>query len=191
MRAGQPDRVLVGGFWAVSEGRLDRGLHNLLLQVAADGTVEAEILLPAAMEAESVRFGFEGVAAWDDKAVVAIQRCWNGDPADHVKPAVYDPAIAGWSFVRYRKAEPSSPRGGWVGLSEITAIGDDRFLIIEPDNQPGIYSTHKVVTEISLAGIEPVPFGGVLMVTDNDGVDDATGETQFQLLDIGMLADMM
>ncbi len=216
-----------GGFWAVSEGRLDRGLHNLLLRVAPDGTVEAEIKLPEAVEAESVRFGFEGVAAWGDRAIIAIQRSWNDDPANHVKLAVYDPASEGWSFVRYPIAAPTSPRGGWVGLSEITAIGDDRFLIIERDNQPGVYSTHKVVTQISLAGVEPAAFGGdlpvvektvvadllplmratngwisdkpeglavtadgtVLMVTDNDGVDDAHGETL--LLTVGNLDELM
>jgi DNA-binding beta-propeller fold protein YncE len=216
-----------GGFWAVSEGRLDRDRHNLLLQVAEDGTVEAEIMLPEEVEAQSVRFGFEGVATWGDRVIVAIQREWNDDPENHVKLAVYDPAAQSWSFVRYPIDAPSSPRGGWVGLSEITAIGDDEFLLIERDNQPGVYSTHKVLTHISLADVEPAPFGGdipvvektvvadllaamretngwvgdkpegiavtaqgrVLVVTDNDGVDDASGETQ--LIDLGPLSELL
>ncbi|NNG02533.1 MAG: alkaline phosphatase [Inquilinus sp.] len=223
-----------GGFWVVSEGRIERGRRNLLLRVAADGTVLEEIGLPTAYETNfSVRFGFEGVAAWGDKAIVAIQREWADDADDEVKLAVYDPATASWSFVRYPKDPPSSPRGGWVGLSEITAIGGDRFLIIERDNQPGIYATRKVVTEISLAGVEPGPLDEVmpepstlplvektvivdllplmratngwisdkpeslavsadrrmLVITDNDGVDGAAGETL--LFDLGSLADLM
>ncbi len=219
-----------GGFWLVSEGRLDRDLHNLLIQAAADGTVEAEIMLPQDLEADSVRFGFEGVAAWTEdgveRVIVATQREWGDDPQGHVKLAVYTPSEEAWSFVRYPIDKPSSANGGWVGLSEITYLGDRRFALIERDNQPGIYSTHKVVSVIDLAGIEPVAFGGdlpvvdktvvfdllpgmragngwisdkpeglavtadgrVIVVTDNDGVDDATGETQ--LLVIGTAGEL-
>ena len=67
------------------------------------------------------------------------------DPEGRVKLAVYDPADESGSFIRYPIQAPSSPRGGWVGLSEISNIGDDRFLVTERDNQPGDYSTHKVV----------------------------------------------
>lgn len=220
-----------GGFWLVSEGRLDRDLHNLLIAADADGNVTQEVMLPTEVEAVSVRFGFEGVATWTEDGVehviVAIQREWGDDPEGQVKLAIYTPADESWRFVRYPIDAPSSANGGWVGLSEITYLGDRRFALIERDNQPGIYASHKVVTVIDLAGIEPQPFGGdlplvekriaidllpemlagngwisdkpeglavtadgrVVFVSDNDGVDDATGETQLMTVgNAGMLA---
>jgi hypothetical protein len=133
------------------------------------------------------------------------------------KLAVYDPATAGWAFVHYPLTDPQSPAGGWVGLSEITALGGDRFALIERDNQPGADAALKTITVISLEGVEPMPLGQTLpvvekkvaidvlpamrqsngwisdklegfavlaigqlvAVTDNDGVDGATGETLF------------
>ncbi|MEO1248582.1 MAG: esterase-like activity of phytase family protein, partial [Pseudomonadota bacterium] len=116
--------------------------------------------------------------------------------------------------------------GGWVGLSEVTWLGDERFAILERDNQPGDYAVIKTVTTIDLAGVEPAALDGdipvvekqlaidllpimqatngwisdkpegiaitadgqVFMVSDNDALDDATGETQFlNLGDAGSL----
>ena len=211
-----------GGFWVVSEGNASR--PNLLLAVAANGTVEEEIGLPDSVVANMINNGFEGVASWMDadteKVIVAFQRSWNDDPANHVKLGIYDPSTGEWSFVGYELNEPTSPNGGWVGLSEITYLGDSRFAIIERDNQPGVYSTYKVVTTIDLSTVTPVMAGEelpvvektivvdilaemlaangwisdkpeglavttdgtVYLVIDNDGVDDAPGETQFIVL---------
>lgn len=214
-----------GGFWLASEGHPGNERSNYILGVNTDGMVEQEITLPDDLVAQAVRFGFEGVASWADEGgerlIVAIQREWADDPDNQVKLGIYDPSSEAWSFVGYPIAEPMSERGGWVGLSEITYLGDQRFALIERDNQPGIYSAHKVVTVISLDGVDPVPYGetlpvveptvaidllpllqasngwisdkpeglavtsdgAVYLVTDNDGVDDATGETL--LLNIG------
>ena len=211
-----------GGFWVVSEGNASR--PNLLLAVAADGTVEEEIGLPDSVVANMINNGFEGVASWMDgdneKVIVAFQRSWNDDPANHVKLGIYDPSSGEWSFVGYELDAPTSPNGGWVGLSEITYLGDGRFAIIERDNQPGVYSTYKVITTIDLSTVTPVMAGEelpvvektiaidilevmlaangwisdkpeglavaadgtVYLVIDNDGVDDAPGETQFIVL---------
>lgn len=219
-----------GGFWLASEGHPDNGLHNYLIAVAADGTVEQELTLPTDVEAVAVRFGFEGVASWmedgTEHVIVAVQREWGDDPDGTVKLALYSPSDESWSFVRYPIDKPTSPNGGWVGLSEITYLGDRRFALIERDNQPGLFSTHKVISVIDLAGVTPQPFGSdlpivdktvaidllpamladqgwisdkpeglavtadgtVIVVTDNDGVDDATGQTQ--LLRIGSSADL-
>lgn len=212
MRAGR-------GFWAVSEGNADR--PNLLLSIAEDGTVEEEIGLPESVVANQVNNGFEGVAAWTEdgteRVIVAFQREWMDDPAGQVKLGIYTPSTGEWTFLGYPIAEPSSPNGGWVGLSEITHLGGSRFALIERDNQPGVYGTYKVVTVIDLANALPVPAGEpvpviertvaidilevmngargwisdkpeglavaadgeVYLVIDNDGVDDAPGETQF------------
>ncbi len=212
-----------GGFWVASEGNPDSKnpltTRSLLLAVAPDGTVQEEISLPDALYAEAVRFGFEGVAVWGEgatqKVIVAVQREWQDDPEGMTKLAVYDPAEKSWGFVHYPLDAPVGP--GWVGLSEITALGDDRFALIERDNQPGDAAALKKVTVISLAGVEPKAYGETLpvvakrdaidllplmrathgwisdkpeglavlangelvAVTDNDGVDDATGETLF------------
>jgi hypothetical protein len=148
---------------------------------------------------------------------VAVQREWQDDPKGMAKLAVYVPATKSWGFLHYPLEAPRSPAGGWVGLSEITALGGDRFALIERDNQPGADAAMKAVTVISLAGAEPKPYGAELpvvaksvaadvlapmratngwisdkaeglallangelvAVTDNDGVEDATGETLF------------
>jgi hypothetical protein len=208
-----------GGFWIVSEGNADQ--PNLLLAVAADGTVEQEIGLPQDVVANQVNNGFEGVASWMDgggeRVIVAFQREWQDDPDNHVKLGIYDPQSGEWSFVAYELAAPTSANGGWVGLSEITHLGGSRFALIERDNQPGVYSTYKVITVIDLASAAPAAAGEplslvektvavdilaemlavngwisdkpeglavaidgtVYLVIDNDGVDDAPGETQF------------
>ncbi len=160
-----------GGFWAVSEGRLDRGRKNLLLQVAADGAVEAVIGLPEAVEAGSTRHGFEGVAAWGDRVVVAVQRSWRDDPEHHVKLAIYHPGSATWSFVHYPLSRPASRRSS-VGVSDITSIGEGRFLVLERDNQAGSAATHKMVTLISLADVAPAPFGDTPPVVEKTVVAD-------------------
>lgn len=146
---------------------------------------------------------------------------------------VYTPAIdtdpaaeeGEWKFFYYPLDAVESPAGGWVGLSEITALGDGRFAVVERDNQSGPDTRIKRVYEIDLSGVTPAAEGGtfpllsktlaidvlpamqagkgwvhdkleglartadgtVYVVTDNDGVDDSTGETQF--LDLGKALD--
>lgn len=185
--------------------------------MAPDGTVEQEIALPDALDGQAARFCLEGVATWGEgdaqKVIVAVQREWKDDPKGMAKLAFYDPAAKSWGFVHYPLAAPAGE--GWVGLSEITALGGDRFALIERDNQPGDAAALKSVTVISLAGVTPKPYGETLLtvtktvamdllpamratrgwisdkpeglallangelvaVTDNDGVDNATGET--------------
>ncbi len=217
-----------GGFWLVSEGNPESEnpliQQSLLLRVAEDGAVEEEIHLPDSVLEQAIRFGFEGVAATgageDEQVVVAFQRAWEDDPENNAKLGLYSPASGEWSFLLYPLEVPKSPRGGWVGLSEISALGDGRFAVIERDNQPGDYAVIKTVRVISLDGVEPAPAGSelsvvekgasvdlltamtatrgwisdkpeglvvledgrVFMVTDNDGVDDAHGETTFVML---------
>lgn len=220
-----------GGFWLASEG--DPAVEgdfqqNLLIAVAADGTVEQEVPLPEALAAEATRYGFEGVTLTDggDTVWVAIQRSWNDDAENQVKLGAYTPATGEWRFVAYPLDAPTSPAGGWVGLSEITALDDDTLLVLERDNQRGLDAAEKVIYRVDLAGVEPVPYGETLpvvsktlafdllpalrapagwtpdkpegftvtadgrlfLVTDNDGVDAASGESQF--LRLGTTADL-
>lgn len=219
-----------GGFWLATEGNPEKELLNKILAVAADGTVEEEILLPEALAKEAERFGFEGIASWNDngteKLVVAVQREWKDDPKGLVKLAIYAPEAKSWSFVHYPLDKPKSANKGWVGLSEITALGGSRFALIERDNQPGVYAAIKNITTIDLGSVEPKPLGEALPVVekkvamdvlplmqqsqgwisdkieglaltpggqvyaviDNDGLSDATGETQF--LRLGALGQL-
>jgi hypothetical protein len=165
-----------GGFWLASEGNPEQEnplqQRSLLLAVAADGSVEREVPLPDAAYEQAIRFGFEGVATRgegaDEQVVVAVQRAWKDDPEDSAKLAIYSPAQDSWSFVRYPLEAPKSERGGWVGLSEITHLGEDRFALIERDNQPGDYAAIKTITVISLAGIAPGALGEELPLLDKE-----------------------
>ncbi len=86
------------------------------------------------------------------------------------KLAVYDPAAKGWGFVDYPLEAPAAE--GWVGLSEITSLGGDRFALIERDNQPGAAAALKNVTVISLAGVGPKPLGEQLPVVTKSTAAD-------------------
>ena len=213
-----------GSFWLVSEGN-SGSRPNLLILVAADGTVIKEISLPAAVVAKQKSNGFEGVAVVgsgaDEKVVIAFQREWIDDPAGMTRIGFYSPESDSWAFAYYPL--DTAPAGAWVGLSEITAIDDENFVVIERDNQQGEKAQLKRLYQFSLSGITPVAEGGsfptlsksltkdlmpnlaetggwivdkvegtaittegkVYVVTDNDGVDDASGETRF--MDLGKL----
>jgi len=225
-----------GGFWIASEGAgsVDDPEQpvtsaNLLVEVAADGTVLNQIPLPAEVNALQRRFGFEGVAAVGagaaEQVYVAIQREWVDDPAGQVRIGRYTPATGAWTFFYYPLDEPISPNGGWVGLSEIVALNETTFAVIERDNQGGSDAVIKRIYTFSIDGLTPQPQGGIFpvvaktlvrdllsdlmadhgpvlekvegltvmadgttwIVTDNDGVDGSSGETQ--LIDLGPVFD--
>lgn len=209
-----------GSFWLVSEGN-GGSRPNLLIKAAADGTVMQEINLPAAVLAKQKKNGFEGVAVTgsgeQEKVYVAFQREWKEDPAGMVRIGVYSPAGDSWGFLYYPIEATDT---GWIGLSELTAIDDNNFVVIERDNQQGDRARIKRLYRFSIADMVPVAEGGsfpvvsktlahdllpdlqathgwvldkvegtaiakdgaVYVVTDNDGVDDSSGETRFMPL---------
>jgi hypothetical protein len=146
-----PEGVAVranGGFWVASEGNTPPDspgiINDLLLQVAPNGVVEKEIILPASLRANPFRFGFEGVTCIVDSdgkemVYVCLQRKWPDDPVGFCKIAKYDVTNEAWTFALYPLDAPTSPYPGtnWVGLSEITAIDEHTLLILERDNQAG------------------------------------------------------
>jgi len=151
-----------GGFWVASEGAgsvaayepgRDINSANLIFKVSANGVIQRVIALPATMNAMQARYGFEGIAEHDGKLVVAIQRSW--DPANFGASTligVFDLTTRAWSFMRYPLDPVASPNGGWVGLSEISAIGNNRFLVVERDNQMGPDARIKRLYRIDLSG---------------------------------------
>jgi hypothetical protein len=212
-----------GGFWLASEGNPKEDLANRLLRVSSDGAVEEVIALPDSIAAGATGSGLEGVtvSGSGDAEVVwlAVQREWKDDDEGSVKLLSYKPASLEWGVLRYPLEAPEGE--GWIGLSEITAIGEDKLVIIERDNQIGEAAKVKALYSVSLAGIEPavpgedapmvqktllrdlVPDlkaangyildkvesfaldrdGKAYIITDNDGVDDSSGETQFIVLE--------
>ena len=131
-----------GGFWIASEGNGTAGeaarpinSPNLLIKTLRDGTITNVVRLPADVEARQLRFGFEGVAEYNGQVFVAFQRAWAGDTDPRI--GIYDPATDSWRFLFYPLDAVESPAAGWVGLSDLTSLGNGRFLVVERDNQGG------------------------------------------------------
>ena len=146
-----------GGFWIASEGAGTVGeaarpvlSANLVFKVSAAGVVQQIIQLPADVNAKQQRFGFEGIAESNGKLVVAFQRAWAGETQPRI--GVYDIAAQTWQFMFYPLDAVASPNGGWVGLSDITALGNNRFMVVERDNQFGPDARIKRLYRIDLTG---------------------------------------
>lgn len=197
---------------------------NLLVRIGDGGVIEQVVSLPIELVRNQLRFGFEGVASVEESGVeilyVCFQRAWTaaGDPSDKARIGRYDTATGAWTFAYYPLDAPTSPNGGWVGLSEIVSLGNGRFAVIERDNQAGPDATIKHLASFSIDGIvfrpssesakfdtvvkqldrdliaqgdyqagvilekieglAVLPGGEALVVTDNDGVNGSSGETQ-------------
>ncbi len=209
-----------GGFWLASEGnpeKKDSPTQSTLIRTDAKGAIEEIVELPEALRAAASRFGFEGVTVTgsgaEETVWIAVQREWKDDPKGMVKILAYRPSTKAWSAVHYPL---ESVAGGWVGLSEITAVGPKAFVVIERDNLVGAPAKIKRLVRFSLDGVEPAPLGGALpvvkktlvrdllpdlkapggyvldkvesfaidaagnavFITDNDGIDGSSGETQ-------------
>jgi len=162
-----------GGFWLASEGNPDKEKANRLLRVGPDGAVEEDIELPQGLASQAVRFGLEGVTVTgegeEETVWLAVQREWGDDEKGMVKLLSYKPASGEWGVVHYPldKAEK-----GWVGLSEITAAGDGRFLIVERDNQIGDAAKIKRLYAVSLDGVTPAAPGDEPPVVEKSLVRD-------------------
>ena len=91
----------------------------------------------------------------------------------------YDVATASWSFYYYPLEAPLSDFGGWVGLSEITALDDENFYVIERDNQANADAAIKRIYRFSVDGLIP-------------SVDSPVGSTpNFPILEKTLVRDLM
>ena len=147
-----------GGFWVVSEGAgtvgdADRPVNslNFIFKTDPNGVIEDVISLPAALNDVQLRFGFEGVAEYNSNVYVAFQRVWPGD--DNVRIGIYDTVSETWSFLFYPLETPASQNGGWVGLSDLTALGNGEFLVVERDNQGGPDAAIKRLYKFDVTGL--------------------------------------
>ncbi|WP_085904627.1 esterase-like activity of phytase family protein [Kiloniella majae] len=206
-----------GSFWVVSEGKPEKR-ESKLLHVLPTGQVAREVALPVALESQMKKHGLEGVTLYNDTLYIAVQRAWKDDAKGYTKIISHDLKAGTWGVNAYRLDEPESPAGGWVGLSEITSLGNGDLAIVERDNKGGPDAAIKRIYRVSVKhtaaaelGAKEVPVlrktlirdvlvdlnrangwtpdklegltvaadGTVYAVTDNDGVDDSTGETLF------------
>src|SRR5690606_20964848 len=131
-------------------------------EVAEDGTVLAEVALPAEVAAQQRNNGYEGVAVVgrgaSEQVWVAFQREWGDDPEGLVRIGRYTPATGEWAFLHYPLDEVTSPAGGWIGLSEIASVdGGTTFAVIERDNQAGPDATNKRIYTFDVTEVVPVP----------------------------------
>jgi hypothetical protein len=143
------------GFWIVSEGSGTMGdaerpyeFPNILLQVSAAGVIQQAIFLPTEVNMIQVRFGFEGVAEDSPHVVIAMQRAWGDEPNPRL--AIYNKESGEFTFVFYPLDEPESQNGGWVGLSDISPLGNGKFAVLERDDQFGPDAVIKKIYEIDL-----------------------------------------
>jgi len=160
-----------GGFWVASEGAGNWGdadrpfeSYNLLLRVSGTGLIEQVVTLPDEVNTRQQRFGFEGVNAVmegdTEMLYVVFQREWHGDIDNHVRIGQYNTASEQWKFFYYPLDDVESAFGGWVGLSDISHLGDDQFMVIERDNQGGPDAAIKRLYQFSIAGLTPLADDG-------------------------------
>jgi len=161
------DTAVGNGFWLASEGtgNLVNGVSNpanrpfegpnLIARVRGNGRIQEVILPPVELTRNQFRFGFEGVAVVGNHVYVAFQRAWTGagDPSNRARIGRYARNTGTWSFAYYPLETPTSPNGGWVGLSELTHLGGQRFAVIERDDQGGPDARIKRLYEFSVAGV--------------------------------------
>ena len=153
-----------GGFWIASEGAGTIGDDtraitslNFVFKTDTNGTIEAVVTLPDDLNAAQLRFGFEGIAEYAGAGYVAFQRVWRladggSDPGARI--GVYDLTAQSWSFLFYPLDDPESQNGGWVGLSDLTSLGNGEFLVVERDNQGGPDAAVKRLYTFSVSGLE-------------------------------------
>lgn len=158
-----------GGFWLASEGRSDKLFPHAIYHVDAEGAIVKEIALPPELLAHEKRFGAEGIAVQGKTLWIAMQREWGDDPKGMVKLVAYDTDAETWGAVHYPLEAPAE--GRWMGLSEITIVGDWAY-IIERDNGTGSDAAVKHLTRVALADLKPAELGGNLPVVKKELVRD-------------------
>jgi hypothetical protein len=197
----------------------------------------------ANMISSTLGSGFEGVAAVNGKLYVAQQRGWHyidadqdedaagctdlddvepgdgldfGDEPPRTRIWIYDPSDGTWEHAVW-ELEGVPDNADWVGVSEITYVTGNSFVLIERDNLTGDFAKLKTLVRVPGSALEPeatvtpalktvfdllpaltatngwitdkpegvaiTSTGATFLVTDNDGVEDWSGETWF--LDLG------
>lgn len=184
-RDGQPAKLDVegiyarpaGGFWLAGEGATGAG--NKLIRTNSAGAILKEVSLPEEVTAKVGKWGLEGVTgtidAGGEHVWFVLQRpLWSvvgttplPEEDGIARIGRYDVATGTFHWYGYR-LEATTAAGDWMGLSEITAIDDHTFAIIERDKLNGPAARVKRVYTVSVPtddGLVTDP-GGQLPVLD-------------------------
>ncbi|WP_127504046.1 esterase-like activity of phytase family protein [Actinoplanes solisilvae] len=196
-----------GGYWLASEGSAKT--PNLLVRLDARGRVQQEIPLPADVAAAVTTNGFEGVAENGNAVWVAIQRPLKTDPADVVRIGRYDLRTGVWSWLAYpldaaplgwtglselvavdgntfAVVERDNQRGPQAAIKKVyrfdvpatwTGLPTVKKKLVK-DLLPALKADNGWVQD-KVEGLATTGDGQTYAVTDNDAIDDATGETVF------------
>ena len=178
-----------GGFWLASEGSGTIGdtdkpfqFENMLVNVSPTGTIEQVVTLPTETASRQLRFGFEGVTSvisdTTELLYVVFQRTWSGDKANHARIGQYNTLTGNWKYFYYPLDAPESDNEGWVGLSAITSLGDDMFMVIERDNQGGPDAAIKRLYQFSIADLSPL-------------ADDSSNAVDYPIISKTLVDDLM
>ncbi|AXB46399.1 esterase-like activity of phytase family protein [Amycolatopsis albispora] len=148
-----------GGYWLAVEGDPGKGTENLLVRTDDRGRVQQEVPLPGTIAAGATSNGFEGVAVLGEHVWAAVQRGWKDNQPGQTTLARYTPATGEWAFAAYPL--DAAPAGGWVGLSELTALDSHTLLVLERDNRRGAQAQVKKVYKVDTSSLVPVPAGSL------------------------------
>ncbi|GAA2666707.1 esterase-like activity of phytase family protein [Actinoplanes palleronii] len=204
-----------GGYWLAVEGTGAGKNPNLLVRLNAAGQVQEEIPLSADVAAAVTSNGLEGVAETGTSVWVAVQRTIKGDPANTARIGRYDTVTKTWSWLLYpldtapvgwtglselvavdrntfAVIERDNQRGTLASIKKIYRFDVPATWTGTPavtkklvkDVLPALEADNGWVQD-KLEGLAVAGNGRTYAVTDNDAIDDATGETVF--LDLGRL----
>ena len=199
--------AVAGGYWLGVEG--GSNTPNLLVRLDSAGAVEQEIPLPPEVVAAVTTNGFEGVAAAGADVWVAVQRPLKTDPPSLTRIGRYSTVTGTWSWLAYpldtapvgwnglselvavdhdtfAVIERDNQRGPQASIKKVYAFD-------VPPTWTGVPTVHKRLVKDLLPalkadngwvqdkveGLTVAGNGQTYAVTDNDGLDDATGETVF------------
>jgi len=192
-----------GGYWLAVEGAAKT--PNLLVRLDARGAVQQEVPLPAEVAAAVTTNGLEGIAVVGDDVWVAVQRPLKGE--ETVRIGRYsqgswswlayplDPVAVGWTGLSelvavdrdtFAVIERDNQRGPAAAVKKIyrfdvpaawTGVPVVQKRLVK-DLLPALRADHGWVQD-KVEGLAIAGDGQAYAVTDNDAIDDATGETVF------------
>lgn len=155
-----------GGFWLASEGAT--GAANKIYRTDAAGAIQQTVSLPAEITDHVKNWGLEGVTATQDAdgehVWTVIQRpLWTNvndqteglDGDDIARIGRYDVEEETWNWFGYQLNSPKRDGADWVGLSEITAVDDDTFAVVERDKLNGPNARNKRIYTVDIPADAP------------------------------------
>lgn len=155
-----------GGFWLASEG--STGAANKIYRTNDAGEIQETVSLPTEITDHVKNWGLEGVTATQDAdgehVWTVIQRQLWTDVSDQTETldgdnvtriGRYDVEDESWHWYGYEMNSPKRDGADWVGLSEITAVDNDTFAVIERDKLNGPNARNKRIYTVDIPAGDP------------------------------------